>query len=168
MTEAWVANASPLILLGRIGRLDLMERLAPSIIVPDAVIAEIRAGEGKDATAITALRWAESRRVPDAVVPVSVERWDLGSGESQVIAHGLAGSRWAVLDDLAARRCATAHGIRVIGTLGIVLRSKQCGLIDWAKPWITKLMAAGMFVDRQLLERALSLAGEDQSEVGAF
>lgn len=114
----------------------------------------------KDATAITALRWVESRRVPDAIVPASVERWDLGSGESQVIAHGLAGARWAVLDDLAARRCATAHGMTVIGTLGIVLRSKQRGSIDRAKPWITKLIDAGMFVDRELLDRILAIAGE--------
>ena len=160
MTEAWVANASPLILLGRISRLDLMERLAPGIIVPNAVIAEIRAGEVKDATAITTMDWAESRRVPDVTLPPSVERWDLGSGESQVITHGLAGSRWVVLDDLAARRCAMAHGVAVIGTLGIVLRSKQRGSIDRAKPWITKLMNAGMFVDSELLDRVLSVAGE--------
>lgn len=160
MTEAWVANASPLILLGRIGQLDLMEHLASEIIVPDSVIAEIRAGEMRDATASTAIRWAASRRVPDAMVPVSVERWDLGSGESQVIAHGMAGSRWAVLDDLAARRCATAHGMKVIGTLGIVLRSKRRGSIDRAKPLILKLIDAGMFLDHDLLERVLSLAGE--------
>jgi predicted nucleic acid-binding protein len=137
-----------------------MEHLASEIIVPDSVIAEIRAGEMQDATAIIAIRWAASRRVPDAMVPVSVERWDLGSGESQVIAHGMAGSRWAVLDDLAARRCATAHGMKVIGTLGIVLRSKQRGSIDRAKPLILKLIDAGMFLDHDLLERVLSLAGE--------
>ena len=56
MTEVWVANASPLILLGRIGQLDLMEHLASQIIVPDSVIAEIRAGEMQDATAVTAIR----------------------------------------------------------------------------------------------------------------
>jgi predicted nucleic acid-binding protein len=160
VTEAWVANASPLILLGRISRLDLMDSLAPRIIVPNAVIAEIRAGELKDATAITTLDWAESRGVPDATIPASVEHWDLGSGELQVITHGLAGSRWVVLDDLAARRCATAHGVAVVGTLGIVLRSKQRGSIDRAKPWITKLMNVGMFVDRELLDRVLSIAGE--------
>ena len=33
MTEAWVANASPLILLGRIGQLDLMEHLASQIFL---------------------------------------------------------------------------------------------------------------------------------------
>ena len=55
MTEAWVANASPLILLGRIGRLDLMEGLAPGIIVPDAVIAEITGTSGASVTWTTQL-----------------------------------------------------------------------------------------------------------------
>ncbi len=160
MSEAWVVNASPLILFARIARLDLLERLAPRIIVPRAVFEEVRAGEGKDPTAATALAWAADRLVPDATVPVGVEHWDLGSGESQVIAQGLAGSRWVVLDDLAARRCAVSHGLAVIGSLGVVLRSKQRGLLDEAEPWVTKLIDAGMFMDGQLLELALESVGE--------
>jgi hypothetical protein len=38
VSEAWVVNASPLILFSRIDRLDLIERLAPGILVPNAVI----------------------------------------------------------------------------------------------------------------------------------
>lgn len=160
MSEAWVINASPLILFARIGRLDLFERLAPGIIVPNAVFEEVRAGQGKDPTASIALSWAEGRRVPDAVVPVGVEHWDLGAGESQVITHGLVGSRWVVLDDLAARRCAASHGLAVIGSLGVVLRAKQRGLLEEARPWVTKLIEAGMFVDDSLLETAFDSVGE--------
>jgi len=147
VSEAWVINASPLILFARVARLDLFERLAPRIIVPSAVFEEVRAGQAKDATAASALSWAEERRVPDADVPISVEHWDLGSGESQVIAHGLAGARWVVLDDLAARRCATSHGLMVIGSLGVVLRAKKHGQIDRARAMVKELIAAGMFVD---------------------
>jgi len=50
--------------------------------------------------------------------------------------------------------------MKVIGTLGIVLRSKQRGSIDRVKPLILKLIDAGMFLDHDLLERVLSLAGE--------
>jgi hypothetical protein len=32
VSEAWVVNASPLILFARIARLDLIERLAPTIL----------------------------------------------------------------------------------------------------------------------------------------
>jgi predicted nucleic acid-binding protein len=160
VSEAWVINASPLILFARIARLDLFERLSPRIIVPSAVFEEVRAGQEKDATAASALAWAVERGVPDAVVPVGVEHWNLGPGESQVIAHGLAGSRWVVLDDLAARRCAASHGLAVIGSLGVVLRSKQRGPLDEARPWVTKLIAAGMFVDGRLLETAFDSVGE--------
>ena len=91
MSEAWVINASPLILFARIGRLNLFERLAPRIIVPNAVLEEVRAGQEKDSTAAIALAWAAERCVPDANVPVGVEHWDLGSGESQVIARRTTG-----------------------------------------------------------------------------
>jgi predicted nucleic acid-binding protein len=160
VSEAWIINASPLILFARIARLDLFERLTPKVIVPRAVLEEVRAGQHKDPTAATALAWAAERCVPDAAVPVGVEHWDLGPGESQVIAHGLAGSRWVVLDDLAARRCAVAHGVAVIGSLGVVLRSRQRGLLDAAKPWVMKLIEAGMFMDARLLELALKTVGE--------
>lgn len=59
MSEAWVINASPLILLARVDRLDLIERFAPGTVVPDAVIAEIHAGRHKDSTAVKALGWPQ-------------------------------------------------------------------------------------------------------------
>ena len=118
MSEAWVVNASPLILFSRISRLDLIERVAPAILIPNAVIDEVRAGQDKDRTASAALRWAEQYRVENDAVVASIEHWDLGFGESQVIAHSIAGSRWAVLDDLAARRCAMAHAVPVIPSGG--------------------------------------------------
>ena len=93
-------------------------------------------------------------------MPASVERWDLGSGESQVIAQGLAGERWVVLDDRAGRRCANAHGLPVIGTLGVVLRAKQRGLLAEARPWIAKLVDAGMFIDHEILDKGLASVGE--------
>src|SRR5688572_30756449 len=94
VSEAWVVNASPLILFSRIARLDLIERLALSILIPSAVIEESRDGEKKDHTAKMALEWAARYDVPNIGVSASVEHWDLGSGESQVVAHGLVGSRW--------------------------------------------------------------------------
>jgi hypothetical protein len=34
--DAWVLNASPIILYARVKRLDIIEQLAPGIIVPSA------------------------------------------------------------------------------------------------------------------------------------
>jgi predicted nucleic acid-binding protein len=51
-----VVNASPLILFSRIGRLDLIERLTSVILIPSAVIEEVRAGQTKDPSAAVALQ----------------------------------------------------------------------------------------------------------------
>ena len=160
MSEAWVVNASPLILFARVGRLDLIERLAPTIMIPNAVLQEVRAGQQRDPTAATALGWAERYRVEDIFIVASIEHWDLGLGESQVIAHSVGGSRWAVLDDRAARRCAVAHGTPIIGSLGVVLRSKNSGQIDKARPLVKELVGAGMFLDDEFADRALASVGE--------
>jgi predicted nucleic acid-binding protein len=152
VSEAWVFNASPLILLSH--RSAPFDRASGSRNpVPNAVIEEVHAGQHKDRTATTAMEWAQRHRVEDIAVTTSVEHWDLGLGESQVIAHCLAGSRWAVLDDRAARRCAAAHNVPVIGTLGVVLRAKKTRQIEHARPLVKELIAAGMFLDEEFIDR---------------
>ena len=160
--DAWVINASPLILYSRIGRLDLIEGLAPAVAVPESVIEEVRGGmhKDKDHAAIQAIDWATRFRVPDLVLPTSVERWNLGPGESQVISHCLLGARWAVLDDQMARRCVHSLGLLMIGSLGIALRAKQFGLIEAARPIVERLVAEGMFAELNLINRALAAVGE--------
>jgi predicted nucleic acid-binding protein len=156
VSEAWVVNASPLILFSRIGRLDLVERIAPGILVPNAVIEEVRAGQHQDETAATALQWTGRYSLEDVAVAASIEHWDLGPGEAQVIAHCVGGSRWAVLDDRAARRCAAAHNVPVIGTLGVVLRAKKHRQIESAQSLVKELTAAGMFLDSEFVDRGRS------------
>jgi predicted nucleic acid-binding protein len=158
--NAWVMNASPLILYARINRLDLIEAVAPILFVPKKVIDEVRGGLWKDDSAQIAVEWAMPRIIPDAEVPVSVEHWDVGPGESQVITHCINEKRWAVLDDRMARRCAKAHNISVIGSLGIVLRAKRCGAISKARPLIYKLKSAGMYVADDLIVRCLAAIDE--------
>jgi predicted nucleic acid-binding protein len=162
VSDAWVINASPIILYARIGRLDVIERLAPRVIVPATVVEEIKAGIRKDGTAKDAAAWALQYQQPDISIPSSVERWDLGQGESQVISFCLQGERWAVLDDRMARRCISAHGLTMIGSLGMILRARKLGLIDAARPWVYKLKDEGLYAEVSLIERVLSALGEGQ------
>ena len=66
----------------------------------------------------------------------------------------------AVIDDLAARRCAAAMSIPVRGTLGLVLTAKRKGRIDLARPVLESLRQAGMYLSDQVLEEALKRVGE--------
>jgi len=100
----WVVNASPLILLARIERLDLLTSLAETVRVPRSVLQELEAGAHRDAAADAVRNTPGLSIVPDPSVPEQVAAWDLGAGETHVIADALeVPDAEAVLDDLAAR-----------------------------------------------------------------
>lgn len=161
MSSALVVNASPLILLARIERLDLLTLLVEKIIVPEGVLKEVEAGSKRDeaATAVKAL--ARAKIVPDREVPNRIQLWDLGPGESQVLSHAIArdGSE-AILDDRAARRCARVLGIPYTGTMGIVIRCRRRGLIPAARPLLKALQEQGIHLTQALIEDALAEVGE--------
>lgn len=159
--RALVVNASPLILLARIDRLDLLASLASLLVVPEAVIREIQAGSDRDGTANKVKDLPSILRVEDRPVPDRIRVWDLGAGESQVLTHGLErpGAE-VVLDDLAARRCARSLGLAMIGTMGIVILCRHRGVISAARPVIETLREAGLRLKPTLVDKALAKVGE--------
>ena len=88
----------------------------------------------------------------DIDVPTEILAWDVGAGETQVIALGLKhNTERVVLDDLEARRCAKAVGQPVIGTLGLIARAKRLGHIKKAKPVIEQLCRTGLYASDDLI-----------------
>ena len=158
--EIWVINASPLILLGKLGRTDLLEKLARQVIVPQAVFREVVAGATSDAAIQAALSWAAPRVHNDIFVPPAISAWDLGAGESQVLAHCLAGGHRGVLDDGEARAAAKVHSVLVVGSLGVILRAHQAGLIPAARPLVEQLIESGSYLSADLVRQALHKVGE--------
>ena len=74
MSRRWVCNASPLITLSRVGRLDLLSVLAEPILVPATVLGEVQAGSDGDAVADHLRRSSLIRVVADVAVPERVAR----------------------------------------------------------------------------------------------
>jgi predicted nucleic acid-binding protein len=139
---AAVIDASPLILLSRIVRLDLLLTLGRRLVVPIPVLEEIRAKGEQDPTVQQVRRTSYLEAVPPPPIPESILRWDLGRGESSVLAwatevHGAL----ALLNDMAARRCAESRGIPLLGTAGLGLRAKRH--IPAASPLLRELVEVG-------------------------
>jgi predicted nucleic acid-binding protein len=156
-----VINASPLILLSRGGHLRLLTAFAEEIVVPGPVATEILQRGPSDVTAKALEETSWLRRAPAPVVPERVLAWGLGPGESSVLAYVLANPGVeAVIDDLAGRKCATALGIPVRGTLGCVLAAKQRGVIPAARPVIEDLLRGGLYLSRDVIDEALKRVGE--------
>lgn len=161
MGRRWVANASPLIALGRISQLDLVLDLSEELVVPVGVAQEVARGPADD----PARTWLEKnagllvRELKS--VSHAVAAWDLGLGESHVVTWAYEHRGYeAILDDRAARTCARALGIPVRGTIGVILVAKKEGRIPSVRPIFDGLVSAGFRIDPELLAAATKLVGE--------
>lgn len=165
MTESWVLNASPVIVLAKVGQLDLMSSMASELLVPDAVVSELLSGPSDDPARI-AVESGWGKRISPRETPTSVIEWGLGQGETAVLAVALEHSgALAVLDDAEGRKCARTVGVRVLGTLGIVLRAKKRGLVPSAAGLVRSLRAEGLYIDDQIIREALHRSvGEEWAE----
>jgi predicted nucleic acid-binding protein len=161
MISRWVVNSSPLILLGKIDRVELLVKLSKELVIPAAVEREVRAQPEGDGLLAHLVAFDTVAVAAETTIAANIGAWDLGAGESQVLALAvqMPQSR-AVLDDLEARRCASSLSVPVIGTLGIILRAKSEGLIASARPVVNQLRAVGLYVTDDLIERALAHLGE--------
>jgi predicted nucleic acid-binding protein len=159
-----ISNTSPLLYLHLTNRLDLLKRLYGKVHVAPAVLSELRAGAalGISVPEPGQLDWltilpALNRNLMPMVT-------DLGAGETETIALGLEhpGSL-VILDDLLGRRVARAAGLRVTGTLGVLLKAKRGGMLPSMTEAIDELRAAGMWIGAELAANVIAEAGEGTS-----
>lgn len=156
MSENWVVNASPLIVLTRIGYEDLLLALADQVVIPRLVAEEIQAGPVRD-PARQILLAGRFTIVDTPPPPPELLAWDLGQGETAVLSLAVAERTWtAILDDAAARRYARSFSIPVKGTLGLVLLARQRSVIASAAEVIQLLVAGGFRLDDRLIREALA------------
>ena len=152
-----VINASPLITLCKSGQEDLLPRLFRELVVPVAVWEEIEAGGADDVAAqkLPSLTWLR-RDASMASSPV-VQSWDLGAGETAVLSFAHDDPEYvAVVDDAAARRCASGLNIRVIGTLGLIVLAKRRGIIQSVAPGLRALKEAGLWISDDFVARLIA------------
>ncbi|OPY49890.1 MAG: hypothetical protein A4E49_02972 [Methanosaeta sp. PtaU1.Bin112] len=156
-----ICNTSPLQYLHQIGQLSILPALVGSIIVPPAVIVELDAGiaKGLDLPQPENLKWVKIQAPISAMAASLIT--DLGPGESQVLMLALEkpGSI-ALLDDALARRVATANGIPIKGTLGLLLEAKRAGHLSEVRPSLDGLQEQGFRLAAQTRDAVLKLAGE--------
>jgi predicted nucleic acid-binding protein len=156
-----IVNASPLVFLAREDLLEMLPQGGFDVVVPEAVIDEIRAHGLADPTVVAIGRASWLATAPAISIPPEVAAWDLGPGESAVLAHAMAEpGAIVVIDDRDARRCARSLKIPLIGTLGLVLRAKKEGWIPEARPVVERLRESGMYLSDQVIKESLALVGE--------
>jgi hypothetical protein len=149
-----ITDASCLIALDRVGRLDLIPALVSNAVAPPAVIEEF--GRKPD--------WLREMPVQDKTVLATL-RAQLDSGEAEAIAVALEHPGSILLiDERQERRLAESLGLSVLGTLGLLVQAKQRGVLEAVRPLMDALIAADFRVSEALYKHVVHLAGEEQEK----
>jgi uncharacterized protein len=156
-----ICDTSPMQYLYQVGLLTIIPSLVGPVLIPLAVDAELAVGRslGLSLPDPATLAWV-TIRAPSRPRPASLPR-GLGSGEAEVFALALECSdATVILDDGLARRTAQSLGIRLTGTLGLLLDAKRAGLITTLSPVLDALQSLRFRLAPQTRSVVLRLAGE--------
>ncbi len=65
-----------------------------------------------------------------------------------------------ILDDLRARKVAKSLKLKITGTLGVLVKAKQDGVIDKVKPLIDELRKTDFRASETVIKKILDVCGE--------
>lgn len=149
MKEPVVVDSTCLIGLEQIGRLDLLPNLFEPICAPP----EVQHESG------FSYEWLRIE-TPVNLDLISALKVMVDDGEAEAIALAVERNWKIVLDDRRARDLAQRLGLKIIGTVGILVRAKRSGLLPWINPLLNELTEKGFHLSEDLKREALRMAGE--------
>jgi predicted nucleic acid-binding protein len=164
MSEALlVADSGPLIALARLGLLSLPAQLFREALVTATVWHEVsREPHAAELQALNAAVQAGQLHVVGdpigLVLPVPAPRID--DGERSAIALALNVGAAVLVDEKRGRAVAENLGLHVLGTLGLLVRARDAGLVDRVRPLAESLLQGGYHPALPLVERTLAAIGE--------
>lgn len=154
-----VSDSSPLIALSSVDRVELLEKLFGTVLIPPAVHKEVFGSLSSEKKALP-----DFIRVENVSKEISSRflRMNLHAGESDAIILAIEKkSNGIILDDKQARETAHQLGLRVIGTLGVLMLAKEKEYLAEARPLIIQMMERINFrIAPGILNRALAILNE--------
>lgn len=156
-----VINTSPWIALCACRKTGLLPELYDEIFMPEAVRHEILAGdEGKfGVEEFRNCDWLKIMTIRDISKIKQLHELDRGESEVVVLAQEQSIGE-VIIDERVARMQAHVSGLKVVGSLDLLLRSKKRGLIDKIKPAIHRILNAGIYIHKDIVLGILQEAGE--------
>lgn len=155
-----IADTGAIISLIHIRQLDLIEKVFDDYYIAKAVWIELNNYDNPhfDNSILIELK--------SRVKEISSKNYlsmimDFGESESAILYEELHAD-YLLIDDNKARLVAESLNINCIGTLGLLLKAKQKGLITELNPIFEKLIRVGRYFSRKLLNEILIKIGESR------
>jgi predicted nucleic acid-binding protein len=156
-TETIVINTGPLLaLIAGYGDLSLLKNLYRRILVPFEVCREIEAG---GALGFGVNEFNKSDFLDKISLPLSIPTYlknSLDLGESSVIQLALQQNIATVcIDETVGRRIARLNGLKLTGSIGVLIRARQAGLGFSMSEVIDRMQARGIYLSQKVMRFAL-------------
>jgi predicted nucleic acid-binding protein len=155
-----VADTGPIHYLVEIGHIGILPQLFERIFIPSLVCDELRhpsAPAPVRAWVNTSPPWLEVLPVTASDDP-ALQRLD--DGEKSALTLGMAlGADLILIDDRKGAAVALQKGFQITGTLGLVTRSAQRGLLDLADA-LERLKRTSFYYRQELFDDILKKYGE--------
>jgi len=158
-----ISDATPIISLAKIDMLDILGTFYNEVLLPQAVYDEVVRNPAFTCEAETIMNSAfirvETVSNEQSVKILRAAGLDLGESEAIVLADSRTDSL-LLMDERKGRQIAQSMGLRVIGTLGILLQAKKLGLTPQIKPLLDVLVNANIRISDSLYNSILDQSGE--------
>jgi predicted nucleic acid-binding protein len=153
------SNTTPFISLASIGRLDLLPKLFGQIHVVEEVIGECAVGGLIAVPPLRELGWIIAMSTPSQ--PALHILLELDKGEKATLQAAFVEKADLVLmDEKIGRNMAEYLGLKVSGTLGVLLKARKVGLIPSFRDAAQLMRAQGIFYNPALIDRMGATVGE--------
>lgn len=148
MPEKIIVDTSSLIALEKIELLEVLCKIYAEIILPKAVINEF---------GTPSINCYIVKEIKNPLVKLLISELNLGKGEAEVIALASETGIKTIIDDLKARQVAEKLGLKVTGTIGILIKAEKARLINNAYEKAKELRDKGFYVSDELLDEIKKL-----------
>ncbi len=153
-----VSNSTPLIALSKIKQLNLLRDFFQEIYIPEEVFDEV-VRRGKDLAGsdeVKSSAWIKVENVENRVA-VDALSISLDRGEAEAIILAKKKAALLIIDDGDGRRIAELLGLKITGTIGVLLLASQEGKLDLKKS-LDDLKSVGFRLSNKEYEKVLSLS----------
>lgn len=150
-SEIIISDTSCLILLHKIGELELLKKLGKIVYVTPTIHKEFT----KELP-----HWIRIS-TPQNIGYQQILELELDEGEASAIALSMdIDNSILIIDDLKGRKIAERLKLRYSGTLGLILRAKQMGVIEKVRPIIDKIKSTNFRINEKLFQTIIDEAEE--------
>ena len=151
MQKVIISDTSCLIILDKIGELQLLNKLFGQIIITQEIAKEFKK-ELPDWFTIV----EQTNKIYQKILEASLDK-----GEASAIAYALEQDNCLlIIDDYKGRKYAEQLGIKITGTLGVIIDAKLSGYIESVKPMLEKIKKTDFRLSVELEKRTIEKSNE--------